>query len=268
MKTIIDVASQAAIAAGSFIQESANNLSLLTIEQKSRHDYVSEVDRGAEQIVIDHIHAEFPDHHILGEELGFQGDSSSEYQWIIDPLDGTTNFLRSIAHYAVSIAVLRDNVVEHAAVYDPAKKELFTASRGQGAFLNDKPISVSNLTVVKSGLYATGIPFSDKNLAKIDAFTDTVARLLEMHTSGIRRLGAAALDLAYVAAGRYDGFWEPNLQKWDIAAGVLLVEEAGGKVSDFNGLSQYLENGDVVAAPLGVHEGMLSIVNDCYHDYL
>jgi len=266
MKDILDVAIAAAKAAGASIQEAANDLSVLNIEQKSPNDFVSEVDRNAEQIVVNYIKNAFPDHCVLGEEYGTQGGGDSRYTWVVDPLDGTTNFLRSLPHYAVSIAVLKGQEIECAVVFDPAKNELFTALRGGGAYLNSTKISVSASTSVRGTLLSTGVPFSGKNLEKIDSFTKTMTLLLEQQTSGIRRFGAAALDLAYVAAGRYDGFWEANLQKWDIAAGVLLVTEAGGVVSDFNGEQQFLDSGDVIAAPAGVHSGMQLIAQRCYSE--
>lgn len=264
MITIIDLAIKAALAAGTFIDEASSDISALNIEQKKRHDYVSEVDRKAERIVVEHIKNVFPDHQIQGEEYGVQGDQASEYCWIIDPLDGTTNFLRSIAHYAVSISVLKNGRPEHGVIYDPAKKELFTASYGQGAFLNGNKISVSGLTGLKSGLLATGVPFNDDPLNPIEAFAGSMVGLLHEQTSGIRRLGAAALDLAYVAAGRYDGFWEANLKVWDIAAGVLIVTEAGGVVTDLHGGDDYLMSGHVLAAPSGVHVDMLNIIKAHY----
>ena len=264
MDKILKTAVAAAKSAGVFIQQSANNLTCLNIEQKSLHDYVSEVDRGAEKIIVDHIIESFPEHQILGEEYGDQGGTSAEWQWVIDPLDGTTNFLRSIAHYAVSIAVLKNSEVEYAVVYDSAKNDLFVARRSEGAYLNGLPLNVSAANSIKGSLLATGVPFSGDNLNKIDAFTGTMSGLLACQTSGIRRLGAAALDLAYVAAGRYDGFWESNLKIWDIAAGVLLVQEAGGVVSDLSGASEYLKSGNVLAASPNVHADMLTVCQKFY----
>lgn len=264
MDKIFKTAVMAAQSAGLFIQQSTKDLTCLNVEQKSLHDYVSEVDRGAEKIIVDLIVESFPEHQILGEEYGSQGGVSAEWQWVIDPLDGTTNFLRSIPHYAVSIAVLKNSEIEYAVVYDPAKDDLFVARRGQGAYLNDLPLKVSAASSIKGSLLATGVPFSGNNLNRIDAFTDTMSGLLACQTSGIRRLGAAALDLAYVAAGRYDGFWESNLKVWDIAAGVLLVQEAGGVVSDLAGASEYLKSGNVLAASPNVHPEMLIVCQKCY----
>ena len=265
MKTMIEVAIEAAKDAGASILLAANNLSVLHVEQKSPNDFVSDVDRNAEKIISRHIKHSFPEHNILGEEYGSQGDEFSEYMWVVDPLDGTTNFLRSIAHYAVSIAVLKNGEVEHAVVFDPCKNELFTASRGKGAFMNGQRLNVSNASSIEGGLLSTGIPFGAEGLTTIDMFTCSMTALLGKKTSGIRRLGAAALDLAYVAAGRYDGFWEAGLKKWDIAAGVLLVAEAGGFVTDFKGECDYLNSGNVVAATKSVHLDMLPVVKGCYH---
>ena len=263
MNNILEVAKQAAIRGGDIIQAGAKSKNTLNIEQKSLHDYVSEVDRNSERAVIDTILAEFPDHQIVGEEYGRHAGSSN-ISWIVDPLDGTTNFLRGIPHYAVSIGVMIDGVLEHGVVYDPCKKEMFTASLGKGVSLNDELIRVSDLESVRGGLYATGIPFSSGNLDNIEYFTDTLVGILQRQTSGVRRLGSAALDLAYVAAGRYDGYWEANLQIWDIAAGALLVTEAGGLVSDLHGRQQQFETGNILAAGAAVHADLLQITSECY----
>lgn len=264
MKTYLEVAVFAAKLAGQSILESAKGVTSLMVEQKTLHDYVSEVDRRSEQIIVEEIKLHFPDHQILGEEYGEQGAADSDYQWIIDPLDGTTNFLRSIPHYAVSIGLRVNGVITEAVVFDPAKNDLFIASRGKGASLNSMPLSVSNLSSIRSGLLATGVPFSGDNLANVSSFTNTMEGLLALQTSGIRRLGSAALDLAYVAAGRYDGYWEASLKPWDIAAGVLLVEEAGGMVTDLQGGNDYMHSGDVLAANSAVHSDMLEVTSRTY----
>jgi myo-inositol-1(or 4)-monophosphatase len=263
MQSLLEVAKQAARLAGDVINLGAQNLSSLKVEQKTLYDYVSEIDRNSEIAVTKAIHDAFPDHQIIGEEYGVTG-STADVQWVVDPLDGTTNFLRGIPHYAVSIGVLVKQQLEHAVVYDPVKNEMFCASRGQGASVNGVSINVSSLTSVTGGLFATGVPFSGDNLAKVDRFTNTMVDLLQQNTSGIRRLGSAALDLAYVAAGRYDGYWEANLKIWDIAGGVLLVTEAGGQVSDFQGRDGYLESGDIVAAPSGVRQQIVDITSRNY----
>lgn len=263
MHQIVRVAISAARAGGDVIQRGAKQLDTLKVEQKSLYDYVSEVDRASEEAIIEHVLSAFPDHQIIGEEYGVLGENTG-VQWIIDPLDGTTNFLRAIPHYAVSIGVMVGTKLEHAVVFDPAKNELFSASRGQGAYLNGKRIHVSSIESASGGLYSTGVPFSGDNLAEVDSFAATMLDLLNVKTSGLRRLGAAALDLAYVAAGRYDGFWEAKLKIWDIAAGVLLVEEAGGAVSDLHGRNQYLASGDIVAASPVAHSELVKI---CANNY-
>ncbi len=263
MHNILEVAKQAARIGGEVIQEGAGRRDSLDIEQKSLHDYVSEVDRNSEHAIKSHILSAFPTHKIVGEEYG-EHAGLENIKWVIDPLDGTTNFLRGIPHYAVSIAVLRDGVPEYAVVFDPVKDEMFCASHGGGALLNDVPIGVSDLASSRGGLFATGVPFSGDNLTNIDRFTSTMVAILEQHTSGIRRLGSAALDLAYVAAGRYDGYWEANLKLWDIAAGVLLVTEAGGVVSDLRGNQDHLISGDVLAAGAGVHPDMARLTSRFY----
>lgn len=260
---ILELAIKAARAAGAHIQASVAQLSELKIEQKSLFDYVSRVDRESETLIRDEVNEAFPEHGFIGEEYG-SSDSGAVIQWVVDPLDGTTNFLRGIAHYAVSIAVMQDQQLTHAVVFDPAKDELFSASAGKGAWLNEKQIHCAKLDAFAGVLLATGVPYSGENLAEVESFTNTMNGLLKKQTSGIRRLGAAALDLAYVAAGRYDGFWEANLKPWDIAAGVLLVQEAGGQVMDFTGGQDYLDNGDIIAAPGLICEEMLSVVGKCY----
>lgn len=264
VSSLCTVAISAAREAGTFIQQGMRRRSSLNIEQKGLHDYVSEIDRGAEEIIRDRIQSAFPGHEVIGEEFGQLDSFNSDYQWIVDPLDGTTNFVRGIPHYAVSIAILYKDKLEVGVVYDPAKNELFSAIKGQGAWLNDTPIRSSGLKGVRSALLATGVPFSGVLLENIDMFTDSMVSLLSKQTSGIRRLGAAALDLAYVATGRYDGFWEANLKSWDIAAGALIVMEAGGVVSDFNGGVDYLVSGDIVASASGVHRDMLSEISKAY----
>jgi len=248
MSKLLETAIKAARKAGSSIMTAADYVSDIRVEEKSLHDFVSQVDRNSEAIIADIVKSTYPDHCFLGEEFGSSGDQSSEYQWIVDPLDGTTNFLREIPHFAVSIAISRYGKIQHGVVFDPSKNELFTASRGCGAYLNGNSIQVKEKTEFKGSLLATGVPYSGRQLAEIVAFTTTMEALLAQQTCGIRRLGAAALDLAYVAVGRYDGFWEASLQPWDIAAGALIVEEAGGKVSDFAGSDGYLSSGDIVAA--------------------
>ena len=187
----------------------------------------------------------FPDHAILGEESGLQGAEDAEDRWIIDPLDGTTNYLRGIPHYAISIACMYRGKLEHAVILDPVRREEFTASRGRGAQLNGRRIRVSKLNSLDGALLGTGIPFKDHCDDKLGAYSKSI-EVLAAQCAGIRRAGAASLDLAYVAAGRLDGFWEIGLSEWDIAAGALLVREAGGLVADIDASENYLRSGNIV----------------------
>jgi len=239
---MLTTAVKAARRAGSIINRAAQNLDVLTVRSKSANDFVSEVDRGAEDAIIDVIRKTYPDHAVMAEESGQSGQS--EYEWIIDPLDGTTNFLHGMPHYGVSIALRHKGVLTHGVVYDPVRNELFTASRGAGAFLNDRRIRVSKRAQMTDALIGTGFPF--REMADFDAYLKML-RAVMPKCAGIRRAGAASLDLAYVAAGRFDGFWEFGLSPWDIAAGALLVSEAGGLVGDAQGEPGYLESGAVIA---------------------
>ena len=239
---MLTTAVKAARRAGSIINRAAQNLDVLTVRSKSANDFVSEVDRGAEDAIIDVIRKTYPDHAVMAEESGQSGQS--EYEWIIDPLDGTTNFLHGMPHYGVSIALRHKGVLAHGVVYDPVRNELFTASRGAGAFLNDRRIRVSKRAQMTDALIGTGFPF--REMADFDAYLKML-RAVMPKCAGIRRAGAASLDLAYVAAGRFDGFWEFGLSPWDIAAGALLVSEAGGLVGDAQGEPGYLESGAVIA---------------------
>lgn len=261
---MINIAKGAAHTAGEYIADAFGGRAQLVIEQKSLNDFVSDVDRHSEQLITTELRQHFPSHRILGEEFGESGTRESPYTWIIDPLDGTTNFLRGIPHFAVSIGLQCDDQLVLGIVYDPIKKELFCAELGQGAQVNGQPMHVANGASLHGALLATGVPYSGDPLANISAFTSTLSSLLARQTSGIRRLGAAALDLAYVAAGRYDGFWESNLKPWDIAAGALLVTEAGGVVSALNGDDSYLKSGHILAAGQQVHQEMLAITTQSY----
>jgi myo-inositol-1(or 4)-monophosphatase len=239
---MLNTAVKAARRAGSIINRASQNIDALAVSRKSFNDFVSEVDRASEQAIVQILREAYPDHAILAEEGGASGDS--EFLWIIDPLDGTTNFLHGFPQYAISIALQHKGVLSQAVVYDPCRNELFTASRGSGAFLNDRRIRVTKRDKLQDSLIGTGFPFRD--FQHLDTYLAMFRELLTK-TSGLRRPGAAALDLAYVAAGRFDGFWEIGLSPWDIAAGCLLITEAGGLVGDFNGEDQYLKSGNVVA---------------------
>jgi len=243
MHPILNIAIRAARSAGNIIVRSMDRLDTLTIETKSSRDFVTEVDRQAEQEIINVIRKAYPDHGFLAEESGESG--SGEFQWIIDPLDGTTNFLHGFPHFAVSIALKHKGRLEQAVVYNPVSEELFTATRGGGAQLNERRIRVSKVHKYENALLGTGFPFKD--LTHMEPFLHILKDVLSQ-SSGVRRPGAASLDLAYIAAGRLDGFWEFGLQPWDMAAGILLVQEAGGLVSDFRGGNHFMESGNIVAA--------------------
>jgi len=253
---MLNIAVRAARRAGDIIARSADQVDQLVIENKAENDYVSEVDRKAEAAIIDVIRKAYPDHAILAEESGKH--EGNEYEWVIDPLDGTTNFVHGIPQYAVSIALKHKGRLDQAVVYDPISQELFTASKGAGAQLNGKRIRVTKRNSLKGALLGTGIPFRD-DLPYLDAYLEMLKALLP-GSAGIRRPGSAALDLAYVAAGRLDGFWEMGLNQWDMAAGVLLIEEAGGLVSDLNGGFTHLQTGNIVAAPPRVFKAMLQAI--------
>lgn len=252
MQPMLNIAVRAARNAGNIIARSVDRLDQITINVKADNDFVSEVDRQAEQEIIHTIRKAYPNHSILGEESGaHEGD---EFQWIIDPLDGTTNFLHGFPQFAVSIGLKHKGRLEQAVVYDPLRQELFTASRGGGAQLNDRRIRVSKRNDLDGALLGTGFPF--KQQQHLDTYLHTFKALFPM-TAGIRRAGSAALDLAYVAAGRLDGFWEIGLNPWDMAAGVLLVQESGGLVSDFSGGNEFFSTGNLVAANPKVFKAML-----------
>ncbi|PXX14021.1 inositol monophosphatase family protein [Nitrosomonas ureae] len=258
MHPMLTIAVKAARRAGNIINKASQNLDLLTVSKKSHSDYVSEVDGAAEEAIIKILLAAYPDHSILAEESGLQGDHKhSDYQWIIDPLDGTTNFLHGFPKYSVSIGLRHKGVLTHAVVYDPNNNELFTASRGGGAFLNDRRIRVSKRTKLEECLIGTGLPFRD--LTHIDAYF-AMLRDIVPRVTGIRRPGSAALDLAYVAAGRYDGFWEIGLAPWDMAAGCLLITEAGGLVGDLEGNGTHLESGQIIAGNPKVFAQLLQVI--------
>lgn len=258
MHPMLTIAVKAARRAGGIINRASMNLDRLTVARKAHSDFVSEVDGAAEEAIIKTLLDAYPDHSILAEESGRSGDANkSDYQWIIDPLDGTTNFLHGFPKYGVSIALLHRGVLSQAVVYDPVSDELFTASRGSGAFLNDHRIRVSKRVQLGESLIGTGFPFRDFTHieAYLAMFKDIIPR-----TAGIRRPGSAALDLAYVAAGRYDGFWETGLAPWDIAAGCLLILEAGGMVSDLEGNGHYLKSGQVVAGNPKIFVQLLQVI--------
>ncbi len=256
---MLTIALRAARKAGELIEQAMERVDLVTIEEKSRNDFVTEIDKKVEREIIYNLKKTYPTHSMHGEEFGLQEGKEPDYEWIIDPLDGTTNFIHGIPHFSISIACKIKGQIEHAVVYDPMKREEFTASRGRGAALNGRRIRVSNRLNLDGALIGTGIPFNGYALEQLTPYLATVAELAGQ-TAGIRRAGSAALDLAYVAAGRFDAFWEMNLKTWDIAAGILLVKEAGGLISDFNGGENYVKSGHIVCGAPKVFKPTLQIV--------
>ncbi len=256
MHPMLTIATRAARAAGDIILRNIDKLDRLTIEVKGDNDFVTKVDRKAEEVILNTLQQAYPTHGIIAEESGTHNEDS-EYQWIVDPLDGTTNFLHGFPQYAVSIGLQHKGRMEVGVVFDPIKNELFTAARGDGAQLNGRRIRVTPRKGLANALIGTGFPFKqpqylDTYLASFKAVHPKVA--------GIRRAGSAALDLAYVAAGRLDGFWEIGLNNWDMAAGVLLIREAGGIVTDFSGEGNYLQTGNVVAAASKVYPALYETI--------
>jgi myo-inositol-1(or 4)-monophosphatase len=256
MHPMLNIAIKAARKAGGVINRAARNLDVLNVREKAANDYVSEVDKESEQAIIRTLLDAYPKHSILAEESGASNtDKKSEYQWIIDPLDGTTNFIHGFPQYAVSIALSHRGIITQAVVYDPCNNDLFTATRGVGAYLNDTRIRVSKRLQLKTALVGTGFPFKEHK--HLDAYLGMLRDMMQ-NSSGVRRAGSAALDLAYLAAGRLDAFWEIGLAPWDIAAGSLLITEAGGVVSDLQGKSGYMESGNIVGGNLALHEALIA----------
>lgn len=253
MHPILNIAVRAARRAGSIINRAALEGGNLNVRSKRANDFVTQVDQAAEQAILDIVRKAYPDHGFLAEESGSTGEDA-ETVWIIDPLDGTTNFIHAFPQYCVSIAVRSRGALAHAVVYDPTRNELFTASKGHGAYLNDRRIRVSKATRLNEALVGTGFPF--KELTRLELYTRQLQALMKT-CAGVRRAGAAALDLAYVACGRLDAFWELGLAPWDMAAGALLIVEAGGLVGDLRGDQGYLESGDICAATPKVFPALL-----------
>lgn len=259
MHPALNIAIKAARRASQIINRASLDLDLIKVQSKQPNDYVTEVDKSAEAAIIEILRDAYPDFGILAEESGQAAGRSreSEYQWIIDPLDGTTNFIHGFPQYAISIALAKNGQVEQAVVYDPTRNELFTASRGGGAFLNERRIRVSRRTRLGEALIGTGFPY--RMFEHVDTYLAIFKELCQK-TAGLRRPGAAALDLAYVAAGRLDGFWEFGLAPWDTAAGSLLISEAGGLISDLSGEAGYLDTGNVVAGTPKIFLPLLQLI--------
>ncbi len=256
---ILAVGSQAARTAGAYLLQHFGTIRPDEVDEKGRNDFVTYVDRESESRIIEIIQQAFPHHAILAEEGGNYQDQGT-FQWIIDPLDGTTNYIQQIPFFCVSLGVRKANLIVAAIVYDPNHDELFTAARGQGTFLNGKPVRVSSNTNPARAALATGYPWRTKRL--LPQYLLTFEEIF-LHTAGTRRLGSAAMDLCYVAAGRFDAFWEMGLSPWDIAAGSLLVEEAGGVVTDFWNGPHFLETGFIIAGNKTMHHLIQNITG--YH---
>jgi myo-inositol-1(or 4)-monophosphatase len=257
MHPMLTTAVKAARRAGTIINRGARDLDLLTVSAKGPKDFVSEVDRAAEAAIVETLHATYPDHAILAEEGTAKGENAqAEYLWIIDPLDGTTNFIHGVPTFAVSVGLADEHGLLAGCVVDPCREEVFAAHRGGGARLNGSPMHVSRPEGLETALIATGFPF--RELSRLPGYLRAFESFCRS-TSGLRRAGAASLDLAYTACGRYDGFFEVGLSPWDVAAGALLVAEAGGVVTDTAGGRTYLASGSIVAAGGAIHAAMIEV---------
>lgn len=269
MQPMLNMALRAARAAGDIIAQSAERIDLIDVEAKGINDYVTKVDRTAERAIMEVLLKTYPSHGFIGEEGGRRDGNGegADWLWIIDPLDGTTNFIHGFPQFAVSIAVQHKGVTEHAVVLDPIKREEFTASRGRGAAMNGRRLRVTARKNLEGALLGTGFPFRPDQHSHLDAYL-AIFKDMARQTAGMRRAGAASLDLAYVAAGRLDGFFEFGLQPWDIAAGDLIIREAGGLVSNFAGGHSYLESGNVVAGNPKILKAMLTTLSPHLPDAL
>jgi len=253
MHPMLNIAVRAARKAGSLINRATLEGGALNVRSKRAKDFVTQVDQAAEQAILEIARKAYPEHGFVGEESGASNEDA-EFVWIVDPLDGTTNFIHGFPQYCVSIGIRSRGVMAHAVVYDPVKNELFTASKGAGAYLNDRRIRVTPLARLGDALVGTGFPF--KELDRLDLYMRQLQTMMRT-CAGVRRAGAAALDLAYVACGRLDAFWELGLSPWDMAAGSLLVAEAGGLVGDLKGEQTFMESGDICCSTPKVFPALL-----------
>lgn len=260
LKTFIETSVKAARLAGEVILKNLGQLNKGEIKTKKAFDFVTEVDRESESVIIETIRKEFPSHSFLAEETLKQADTEN-YRWIIDPLDGTTNYIHSYPMFSISIALEYRRQIIAGVVFDPLRNELFHAARGGGAFLNNSQIRVSDIGFLEKSLIATGFPFRKKEMVELylKAF-----KLIFFEVSDIRRAGSAAIDLAYIAAGRFEGFFELNLSPWDIAAGSLLIKEAGGVITDFGGAGDFISTGNVVAGNPSIQHEILKKVRETF----
>jgi myo-inositol-1(or 4)-monophosphatase len=253
-----DAAAEAARRGGAVVAEAARRSRPVRVDEKSSRDFVTEIDRAAERAIKEFLEGSFPDHAILAEETPGERSAPPGYQWVVDPLDGTTNFIHRFPVFAVSVGLRLDGSMVAGAVYDVMRGELFRAERGRGTTLDGEPVRVSDALSLEHALLATGFPFREH--ARTSAYVEVFENLMRA-TAGVRRPGAASLDLAYVACGRVDGFWEAGLAPWDVAAGSLLVEEAGGVVSDFHGGDRHVDGGDIVASTPALHDSLLDAMD-------
>lgn len=253
MHPMLNIAIKAARRAGTIINRASLDLERLNVARKGPRDYVTDIDRAAEESIVETLRAAYPDHAVLGEEFGLQGPEQSEFQWIVDPLDGTTNFIHGLPNFAVSIALMHRGQVTQAVIYDPSRNELFTASRGSGTFLNDRRVRVSGRTRFHDALLGAHWPNAGEAAQHSGRFRD-----MAEGSAGVRRMGSTVLDLAYVASGRLDGFCGVGLKAWDVAAGSLMVLEAGGLLADFDGEQGWLDSGNVLAASPKIFTQMLT----------
>jgi myo-inositol-1(or 4)-monophosphatase len=260
MHPMLNTAVKAARRGAAVISRASFDIDRIKVTEKQQNDFVTEVDQAAEQAIIEVLLKAYPDHAILAEESGASANLHDENEnvWIIDPLDGTTNFIHGFPQYCVSIALQQRGVITQAVVYDPCRNDLFTATKGSGAFLNEKRLRVTKRDKLADALLGTG--FAARDMRKLDEYLK-MFRVMTEKSQGLRRPGAAALDLAYVAAGYLDGFFEKGLQPWDIAAGSLLITESGGIVGNFSGESDYLYKGDVIAATPKVFSQMINALS-------
>jgi len=261
MHPYINIAVRAARKAGTTIIRYMERLDALKIYEKGVNDFVTVVDKAAEADIIEIIQKAYPDHAILGEETGEHPGNESPYTWVIDPLDGTMNYIHGFPQFAVSIGILYKGQIEHGVIYDPLSQDLYTASRGEGAQLNAKRIRVSTRKSLEGALIGSSFPFSDRETPQLDYHVDIFKKVF-LQCGDVRRIGSAALNLAYIASGRLDGFWESHLKPWDIAAGVILVREAGGYVSDFVGEQHFLESGEIIAGNRKIYTELAQIIQN------
>ena len=250
----------AALEAGKILRESIGTITDDDIQNKLPFDFVTEVDRKCEKVILSLIKNHYPDHEILAEESGPSIQKNS-FRWIVDPLDGTTNFIHHVPHSGISIALEKDNEIIVGVVYDPYRDELFYAEQGKGAYCNNKPIAVSKQKDLSRCLVATGFPFKNKEL--LGRYWTVLSEIF-MQVSGIRRMGAAALDLVYIACGRFDGFFELKLSPWDVAAATIIIREAGGKITDFEGKDNHIFSGNVIASNSLIHDFILATVQKIF----